>query len=76
MEETTEPEKVEEPIEKDCSVTVLGEISLENENYKQAREDFRHYLEKRKEVLANNSRSSGSLRWKVISLVLAGWNLA
>jgi len=58
MAETSSGDKCKEAWMKYCdTVTVLGEISLENENYIRAVDDFKHCLEKRKEVLANDSRS-------------------
>merc|ERR1719187_2547356 len=49
-----------------CSAIIgLGEISLENENYEQAVEDFKVCLEKRKAVLPADSRCIAEVHYQI-----------
>jgi len=64
--EATTDDKKKEAWSRYCeTINVLGEISLENENYKQAVEDLTMCLEKRKEILPSDSRSIAETHYEL-----------
>merc|ERR1712112_585441 len=64
--EATSDDKKKEAWSRYCeTIKVLGEISLENENYKQAVEDLTMCLEKRKEILPSDSRSIAETHYEL-----------
>merc|ERR1712112_337175 len=64
--DATSDDKKKEALSRYCeTIKVLGEISLENENYKQAVEDLTMCLEKRKEILPSDSRSIAETHYEL-----------
>merc|ERR1712112_292446 len=64
--ETTLDDKKKEAWSRYCeTIKVLGEIGLENGNYKQAVEDLTMCLEKRKEILPSDSRSIAETHYEL-----------